>query len=84
MGVKKFEVGSIYYARSACDHNAVWKVKIVARTEKTIKWIMLDKFKKVVKTSRPFIFDNEECFYPLGKYSMAPVITARKKINLSS
>lgn len=75
--VKRFEVGRIYYTRSICDHDCIWRIKIVGRTEKTIKWIMLDHCKKVVKTARPFIFNGEENFYPLGRYSMAPTIGAR-------
>lgn len=74
--IKRFEVGRIYYTRSICDHNCIWRVKIVGRTEKTIKWIMLDHCKKVVKIAKPFIYDGKEHFFPLGRYSMAPVISA--------
>ena len=74
--IKRFEVGKIYYTRSVCDQNCVLRIKVVGRTEKTIKWIMLDKCKKVVKVARPFIYDGMEHFCPLGRYSMAPVISA--------
>ena len=33
----KFEVGSVYYARSACNHDCVFLMKVLSRTEKSIK-----------------------------------------------
>ena len=75
--VLKFEVGKVYYTRYVTSHDTIIKVKIISRTEKTIKWIQLSKYKKSeVKTSRPFVFEGVESFYPTGRYSMAPVISA--------
>lgn len=33
----KFEVGSVYYARSACNHDCVFLMKVLSRTEKSVK-----------------------------------------------
>lgn len=75
--VLKFEVGKVYYTRFVTSHDTIIKVKIISRTEKTIKWINLSLYKKPeVKTSRPFVFYGVEHFYPIGRYSMAPIISA--------
>lgn len=76
--IKRFEVGRIYQTRFPGDHDLIIRVKIVGRTERTVKWIMLDEHKKVVKTCRPAVFNNAEYFYPDGRYSMAPIITASR------
>ncbi len=72
----KFEVGRIYETRFITQYDNKLKIKIVARTEKTIKWILLDDNKKIVKQTRPYIWEYQECFKPLGNYSMAPTIYA--------
>ena len=38
----KFEVGSVYYARSACNHDCVFLMKVLSRTEKSDsgEWVM--------------------------------------------
>lgn len=76
--IVKFEVGKIYYTQFVTQSDTIIKVKIVGRTEKTIKWILLDGNKKEVKTARPFIYYGVERFYPLGRYSMSPVIVANR------
>lgn len=77
--MKKFEIGKTYFMRSACDHDCVWKYKVVSRTEKSIT-ITDGK-----KTIRRLIIKNvsewrgaESCF-PLGTYSMAPILSADKE-----
>lgn len=75
--VLKFEVGKVYYTRFVTSYDTIIKVKILSRTEKTIKWIQLSRYKQPeVKTSRPFVFEGVENFYPIGRYSLAPVIRA--------
>ena len=73
---KKFEIGKVYNAHFTNDYKTIIKVKIVGRTEKTVKYVILDHNKKEVKNTRTFINDGCECFYPLGRYSMAPIIRA--------
>ena len=31
-----FEIGKTYATRSACDHECIWKFRVVSRTEKTL------------------------------------------------
>ena len=73
----RFEVGKSYECRSICDHNCVWKYEVVGRTESTIT--LKDQDGKVAK--RKVIkglseINNTESIYPLGKYSMCPVLHA--------
>ena len=76
--MKKFEVGKVYYCRSLCDYDCKWFFKILSRTEKmmTIQMVGYDEVKRVKIHSR--MFDYCESAMPLGRYSMAPVLTAEK------
>lgn len=75
--MKKFEVGRKYSTRSMCDHNCIWSYTIIARTACTVTALDEDgnqfKFRINKKTSE---YRNAETFYPLGQYSMAPMISA--------
>ena len=57
--MKKFEVGKIYKSKDLSNNSDV-KVKIVGRTEKTVKYVFLDSAKKEVKASRTFVIKNVE------------------------
>jgi hypothetical protein len=65
----KFQVGKTYSTRSACDHNCIFSITVVARTAKTIKT-------SNGKTLRVSEYDNRETVKPMGSYSMAPIIAA--------
>ena len=79
--IKKFECGQVYSTRFITDYDAVLKIKIISRTEKTVTYIILGwpQSNKPKRTARPFIFEGKECIYPLGKYSMASTIDASEK-----
>ena len=74
--MRAFEVGKEYRMTSICDHNCVWTYTVTARTAQTIT---LSDGKKVQKcrinkkSSESF---PAETIYPLGRYSMAPSLTA--------
>jgi len=68
----KFETGKTYQTRSICDSDMIIKIKVVSRTEKTIKAIVDNE----EKTLRVKIWDGIESVMPWGKYSMAPCIKA--------
>lgn len=70
--VTKFEVGKTYYTRSACDHNCIFKITVLKRTEKTVV-VMRDGKESRCKIS---VMDNEETIKPWGVYSMCPIIRA--------
>lgn len=74
--MKKFEIGKTYTMRSACDHNCIWAYTVTARTAQTItitdgKEVKRCRINKTISEYR-----NAETIYPLGRYSMAPSLTA--------
>ena len=73
----KFKVGKSYKMNSLCDTDCVWSYTVVRRTAKTL-WIKCEADQ--VTSNRISVYDNIERVYPLGKYSMCPVLTAEKEI----
>lgn len=72
----KFETGKTYTANSICNHECVWTYEVIARTEKTITVTDGTETKKLRIIKGLSEMDNRECVYPLGKYSMAPILRA--------
>jgi len=71
--MKRFEVDKTYTCRSVCDHNCIWTFKVVKRTQKSV-WLEDERgevSRRLVKC-----FHNEETLFPLGIFSMCPVLTA--------
>lgn len=75
--IKKFEVGKHYSCRSACNQDCVWTFVIVARTEKTIVLQDRNGAHKTCRVNQKMAerFGYESVF-PLGRYSMCPVLSA--------
>ena len=70
-----FEVGKVYSCRSACDSNCVWSFVVVSRTAKQVVLVGDD----MAEVRRGIVeHDGVECCFPLGKYSMAPIIRATR------
>lgn len=70
----KFEVGSTYYARSAYNHECVFLMKVLSRTEKSLKvWLSGEGEKRVMLR----MADSGEYVMP-WHYSMAPVFRAER------
>lgn len=72
---KAFEVGKTYTTRSACDHDCVISVRVLARTAKTIKAVCGHKGERTLRVSA---YEGTETVKPWGSYSMAPVVTAER------
>lgn len=72
--MSKFEVNKKYYGRSACDHDCIFNMEVLSRTEKTIK----ANVDGAIKTLRIKTDDENEFVYPYGKYSMCPIIRAER------
>jgi hypothetical protein len=70
----KFEIGKTYSTRSIGDHNCIISIKVVRRTEKTL-YVEGDELTK--KSLRIFMFDKIERVTPWGRFSMAPIISAK-------
>lgn len=74
----KFEVGNIYACRSACDYDCIWYFRVVSRTKSTITILKDGDTKPVRKRINKQLSEcnGAESVYPLGNYSMAPVLSA--------
>jgi len=71
--ITRFEVGKTYSTRSACDHNCIYRMTVLARTAKTIRVSVLGDGSK---TLRPYIYRDVEQVKPFGSYSMCAIIGA--------
>lgn len=74
--MKKFEIGKNYSCRSACDHECVWTFTITARTAQTITVTDGKESKKLRIIKALSEMSGQEIVYPLGKYSMCPILRA--------
>lgn len=73
----RFEAGKTYQGRFICDYDSKILLTVVSRTAYTMK-ALIDR--DPVKTLRIGEFMDSEMVRPLGRYSMAPVISAEKVI----
>jgi hypothetical protein len=72
--MKKFEIGKMYSMFSACDQECTWVYTVTARTAQTVT-ITDGKETKRCRICKSYSEAfGEECIFPLGKYSMAPVL----------
>lgn len=82
----KFEINSIYITRSICDSNCVFGYRVVKRTAKRVTLIEhvngVDRGEQFIKGVSEY--EGVESCYPLGTYSMAPIIRANKVFNYDS
>jgi hypothetical protein len=71
--IQQFQPGRIYYCRSSCDHDTVFRYTVLSRTARqiTIRDDCGSVSRRGVKVDR-----GAEVCYPEGHYSMAPVIRA--------
>lgn len=72
--MKQFEIGKKYYTTSACDHNCIFVIEIVKRTDKTVT-IIEDGKKRRTK-----LFSNQDSEYIIPhRYSMPPIFYATRE-----
>lgn len=74
--MKKFEVGKEYSMRSICNHDCVWTYTVTARTAQTITITDGKEVKKCRVSKKTSEYRNSETIFPLGQYSMAPMLSA--------
>lgn len=72
----QFEIGKIYSARSACDHECIFSFKVIARTAKQLT--LQDKHGEISKRGVR-TYDGIEVCSPFGRYSMSPTIYANRE-----
>lgn len=69
-----FKVGQVYATRSLCDYDCIYRFTVKARTDKTVTLLYHGELVR----RKVFVSDGIEWTYPLGSYSMAPIIRASK------
>ena len=72
----KFEIGKQYSMRSICNHEAIWTYTVTARTAQTITVTDGKETLKLRIIKKLSEYRNAETVYPLGQYSMAPMLSA--------
>lgn len=84
----KFEIGTIYATRSACDHDCKIEYECIARTAQTVtlracdaagaahRAIYGEEIKKLRISPKVSAHRDAETVYPWGVYSMSPSISA--------
>jgi len=75
----KFEVNKTYTNNFLCDADLYFTYRIIKRTNKNV-WI-LEIGKSVIERKKIHIMNIDtdiEYIYPMGQYSMCPVLTADK------
>ncbi len=78
--MKKFEIGKEYSMSSPCDHNCIWTYTVTSRTAQTIT-ITDGKQTKKCRISKQYSeWNKAETVFPLGQYSMCPILTADKEV----
>lgn len=76
--MKKFEIGKTYTMGSICNSECFWTYTVTARTAQTIT---LDDGKEVKRcriSKKATEYRGAETVFPLGQYSMAPILSADK------
>ncbi len=77
MNTQTFTVGQTYTATSVCDHNCKWSYTVERRTAKNVWLKALDGSDKGEVLRRGVkVFSGEEMVWPMGQYSMAPILSA--------
>jgi hypothetical protein len=77
MTIATFQIGQSYSGRFIGDADAVFQVKILARTAKTVTVIGPNGMAQH-RVSRDL--EGGEQIFPFGKYSMAPVCRAKRLV----
>ena len=86
--MKKFETGKRYQMRSVCDHECIWVYKVVGRTNNTVTLQQIGNDNKPRRLKLHYRINRgiselrgAESVFPLGRYSMCPVLSADNSIN---
>lgn len=81
INMKKFEIGKEYFDRSACNHDCIFTIKIIKRTEKTVT-LSLAILRRVEPSSALLA-----CLIPVSftaAFSLWSCMTAQRLLNVSA
>ena len=72
---RQFKIGQTYSCRSICDNECIFEFTV---TKRTAKFVTLENRHGRIRRAgvRVSEYDSAEVCYPMGNYSMCPVITA--------
>lgn len=74
--MKRFEIGSTYSMRSIMNHECVWRYTVTGRTAQTVTVTDGKETKRLRISHKYSTYRDAETVFPLGQYSMAPMLTA--------
>jgi hypothetical protein len=75
--MKQFEVGKTYKCHSIGNWDCVWSYTVTARTAQMVTLLSdMGEVKKCRIIKGLSEINNTESVYPLGKYSMCPILRA--------
>jgi hypothetical protein len=77
LSVNRFEIGQELAVRSLGDWDCVFRFTVIGRTE---KFVTLRYFSDTLRVKIREWSDGVEYCYPLGTYSMAPMLKADRVI----
>lgn len=72
----KFEVGKTYEMRSPCMQDCVWTYTVTKRTAQTVTITDGEKTQTCRIIKQVSEWNGAETIHPLGRYSMAPSLSA--------
>ena len=72
----QFTIGNTYTCTSACDRNITWTYTVIARTASTITVTSREGVQRFRISKKISEHCGAEAVYPLGQYSMAPILRA--------
>jgi hypothetical protein len=79
----KFELGKKYTCKSVGDHNCTFCFEVESRTEKMVTVRKIENWtgSRAILSNKVKVFvdGEEEYIYPMGRYSMAPVLRATQE-----
>lgn len=70
----KFEVNKTYGSRSICDHNCIFEIKTISRTDKTVTY----KYENQIRRSSVKFDQQGNEYIKPDNYSMAPIFKAER------
>lgn len=73
--MKQFEIGKEYTARSICDSNCIFTIKITWRTAKTVSYDYLGRSRRSMVR-----MDQDGEWIQPDRYSMAPTFRASRMV----
>jgi hypothetical protein len=77
--MKKFEIGATYSMNSIYNHEVIWHFTVKARTAQYVTLAYGERESIRCRINKEISeYRGAESVFPLGRYSMAPILSADK------